>query len=609
MTKVSINTKLFATKKHKAILIEILISITILIFLGILPIPILYILNYGDNFSNSFYNSPEFSNKRVMVIVPHQDDEINVAGATIKNFVENGSEVIVVFKTNGDYQGIGEIRINEAINAMEKLGVDEENIVFLGYGDQWDTDYKHIYHAPEDEIVSSNIGNTKTYGTKEKQDFRNTISNTSSEYTRENYKSDVKDVILNYMPEILFAVDFDAHIDHRATSLIFEEVMGEILRENEIYEPLVFKGFAYNTAWHAASDFYSVNLESTLLPQREYLNNENYELDTPNYNWNERVRFTVDKSMLSYTKRSNLLYEVLSEHKSQYANTHMVNIANSDQVFWQRKTSSIIYGADIEVSSGEARYLNDFKLIDSSDISVRNAVLNNCVWSPDKDDTEKSLKVIFNEPNDIHSVSIYDNFSLDDNIQKGKILFSDGSEIIVENLNKNGAETKVDFPVKNDIEYFEFKILEYQGENPGLCELEVFDKTDYKDTEYIKLMIDNENETFIYRYTVLDEKVIPLNIYSYPNENNKVALEDCKISIIDGSDILSFENNQLLINDRKPGKYKIRVELIENPSVYDEVEIFIPNIFEKISLKLLQIYEYLLDRGLLSLKYRLGLME
>ena len=37
---------------------------------------------------------------------------------------------------------------------MKSLGVDEDNVVFLGYGDQWDTDYKHIYHAPEDEIIN-----------------------------------------------------------------------------------------------------------------------------------------------------------------------------------------------------------------------------------------------------------------------------------------------------------------------------------------------------------------------------------------------------------------------------------------------------------------------
>ena len=87
--------------------------------------------------------------------------------------------------------------------------------------------------------------------------------------------------------------------------------MGEILKKNQEYNPLVFKGFAYNTAWYATDDFYSYNLESTLLPARESIDNVTYELDIPNYNWEDRVRFPVNKNMLGYTKRSNLLYEAL----------------------------------------------------------------------------------------------------------------------------------------------------------------------------------------------------------------------------------------------------------------------------------------------------------
>lgn len=61
--------------------------------------------------------------------------------------------------------------------------------------------------------------------------------------------------------------------------------------------------------------------------------------------------------------------------------------------------------------------------------------------------------------------------------------------------------------------------------------------------------------------------------------------------------------------EKKPGKYKIRIELIENTDIYDEIEIFIPNKFEKKGLKNIQTYEQLLDRGILGLQYRLGLIE
>lgn len=41
--------------------------------------------------------------KSLMVIVPHEDDEINLAGAPIYGAVEAGMRVICVFMTNGDW--------------------------------------------------------------------------------------------------------------------------------------------------------------------------------------------------------------------------------------------------------------------------------------------------------------------------------------------------------------------------------------------------------------------------------------------------------------------------------------------------------------------------
>lgn len=429
------------------------------------------------------------------------------------------------------------------------------------------------------------------------------VSGNQSLYTRENYKSDIRDVILHYSPDIIFSVDFDLHIDHRATSLLFEEVIGEILKEYEDYEPKVFKGFAYNTAWFAINDFYSINLKSTAIPNKNDIINEDYELDTPNYNWKDRVRFLVPNEMLSYTKRSNLLYEALSKHKSQNANLKTTKIANSDQVFWERNTNSITYNSEIKASSGNSNYINDFKLIDSTDISEYEIVFNNCVWTPEDNDLEKNLNITLGNPSDIYSISIYDNPSLNDNITKGVLRFSDGSEIYVKDLMINGSETIIDFPKKSNIEYIEFKIIEYEGDNPGLCELEVFDTDRGDDIQYIKLIVDDEEENFLYRYMVSDGETIPINIYSYPNTQNKISLDDCNISIIKGDENISIQDNTLKIAEgAKPGEYKIRVEMNENELIFDEVEIVIPNLIERIYYGFITMYERIFDRICVSLR-------
>ena len=48
-----------------------------------------------------------FCQHKVMLIVPHEDDDINVGGGILEQYVEHGSEVYPVFVTNGDYGDSG----------------------------------------------------------------------------------------------------------------------------------------------------------------------------------------------------------------------------------------------------------------------------------------------------------------------------------------------------------------------------------------------------------------------------------------------------------------------------------------------------------------------
>ncbi|WP_283676016.1 DUF7402 domain-containing protein [Clostridium perfringens] len=404
----------------------------------------------------------------------------------------------------------------------------------------------------------------------------------------------MKDVIEMYFPDIIFAIDFDSHADHKATGLIFEEAFCEVLKENKQYNPKVFKGFAYKTAWVAKDDFYSFNLESTLIPEKDFLINKNYDLDVPQYLWSERVRLPVAKEALSYTQNSNLVNKSLKAHKTQKASRRTANITNSDKVFWERETNSITYEAEVIASSGEVKYINDFKLIDSSNVNDTK-LIDKCVWIPDNKDNDKTFRINFDSTKDIEKLVIYDNFSLEDNILESTIRFSDGSEEKVNNINHNGSKTVITFPKKKDIEFLEFKIDKYEGNNPGICEFEVYEKDESKETEYIKLILDNKNETFIYRYTVDNEKEISLNLYSYPKLDESLGLENCNISI--NNDDIQFKENKLIISDNiKPGKYKVRVELKDNTKIFDEIEIFIPNKLQKGYIKLTQEFEKIIKQ-------------
>ena len=44
-----------------------------------------------------------FKNKRVMILVPHQDDELNIAGGLLCSDYLEKENTFIVYTTNGDY--------------------------------------------------------------------------------------------------------------------------------------------------------------------------------------------------------------------------------------------------------------------------------------------------------------------------------------------------------------------------------------------------------------------------------------------------------------------------------------------------------------------------
>ena len=87
---------------------------------------------FDGPFENSLFSGNRWKHKSVMVIVPHQDDEINLAGATIRNLVDHGITVYILFCITCDLLEPPAVRVAEGIHSCRLLGVPDENILFLG---------------------------------------------------------------------------------------------------------------------------------------------------------------------------------------------------------------------------------------------------------------------------------------------------------------------------------------------------------------------------------------------------------------------------------------------------------------------------------------------
>ena len=515
-------------------------------------------LDSNDGVDNSFYDS-QFKNKKVMVIVPHEDDDLLISGQVLPPMYKNGADVRVVFATNGDKRVSAYTRQSEACNALEKLGIPREKVIFLGYPDG-----TQLYVGKKAYSFSS--GWDHTYAGKGFKDYHFDRFGTHAQYTAENMVDDIESVILEYRPDYILAIDFDTHTDHRGVSISFEKAMERILKKESGYTPKVLKCFGYSLAWKSKPDFYALNIKSTVMQDREKNNDPSYETDVPQYRWSSRVRLPIDKKSLSHSILRCSEYKALSEHLSQYAYCYSERIINGDSVYWNRRTDSLTYNADISVSSGDASLLNDFRLIGVGNRTAGpNVKLENCVSRFDKNDAQKTVTVKFDSPKTVSCVSLYDNFGLNSNILGGVITFSDGSKVEVPALNADGSETRVVFEPKPNITSFTFKVTEYEGV-AGLDEIEAFEKSDY-DMGFSLIKLKNaDTDDYIYNYLITpDEKSLNLGVnLSNPNAGYT-------IKIIEG-DGVKLEGNTLVFDDDFE-KCTVRAELNGDPSTYDQITV------------------------------------
>lgn len=545
-------------KKKRAVLIVLMALV-----LAVLAVVCVYEtelnkLDSNDGVGNSFYDS-QFKNKKVMVIVPHEDDDLLISGQVLPPMYKNGADVRVVFATNGDKRVSAYTRQSEACNALEKLGIPREKVIFLGYPDG-----TQLYVGKKAFSFSS--GWDHTYAGKGFKDYHFDRFGTHAKYTAENMVDDIESVVLEYRPDYILAIDFDTHTDHRGVSISFEKAMERILKKESGYTPKVLKCFGYSLAWKSKPDFYALNIKSTVMQDREKNNDPSYETDVPQYRWNNRIRLPIDKKSLSHSILRCSEYKALSEHLSQYAYCYSERIINGDSVYWNRRTDSLTYNADISVSSGDASLLNDFRLIGVGNRTAGpNVKLENCVSRFDKNDAQKTVTVKFDSPKTVSCVSLYDNFGLNSNILGGVITFSDGSKVEVPALNADGSETRVVFEPKHNITSFTFKVTEYEGV-AGLDEIEAFENADY-DMGFSLIKLKNaDTDDYIYNYLITpDEKSLNLGVYlSNPNAGYT-------IKIIEG-DGVKLEGNTLVFDDDFE-KCTVRAELNGDPSTYDQITV------------------------------------
>ena len=387
--------------------------------------------------------------KTVLIFVPHEDDEINLAGATIVRLKEEGAHVICAFLTNGDWLYSAETRFAEALASLAALGVPEDDAVFLGYPDGGADGERSLFmHGKETPVVAA--GHAETYGTAAHPDFASAVRGRPTPYTWDGLLSDIEALILHYMPDTIIGTDFDRHPDHRMASLALDTAMGRILnRKGNDYFPIYLKGFAYSTAFQAEDTLFTESHTPAAAVSSAALAYPDYGTDNPAFPWEARLRFAVPASCRTIDMKENRLFRALSYYISQRIFVRVGRIAKGDQVFWQRRTDSLIHGAELSAASGDPSHLADFRTMYTEDITADAPVFSGDCWKPEETNPEKSVTVTFAAPRTVSAVSLWGS-AYETGETRITLHFENGYEISA-NLSEKGRETKIEIPPQENI--------------------------------------------------------------------------------------------------------------------------------------------------------------
>ena len=521
--------------------------------------------------------------KKVLILCPHQDDEIILCGSFLKSMLDRQYHVFVVFMTNGNYsKETHSVRLEESISVMQLYGLPKENVIFLGYANEYDTASCHIYNAEDTTVLKSQYGVLETYGLSEHPEYCYQKYGKHHSYTRQHIISDLYEVINEILPDIIFATDAEVHPDHIANSLFLDEVLGTILREHTGYTPYVYKKPEYYTAWFGEKDYSYPNNPNASFNYKNksaFVNGKRCEFYNPYIRWQERLRFPVDTYCRTRDKEKNLLYQALELYTSQNAIAHFEMLMNNDVVFWGRRTDSLTYSADVKVSSGKAEYLTDFKIMDSSDIARKKYegwMINQSIWYPEQEDKEPQIEIDLRDNYKIGQIIIYQEICSVCQSMFCSISTDDGNKIWSGKLDHQ-RETKIELGgIRTKQLKFSFDLPDHV-KSAGISEIEVYEYKKEKQLQYFKFTLNNQ---FVYSQLLSDCENKKLEGYSFFEDykSNLFSYNEMDICIYDKEGRVLSISELLDKNGRIRSSFKKSI-LIEGsaagyPLVKDRIALF-----------------------------------
>jgi LmbE family N-acetylglucosaminyl deacetylase len=252
--------------------------------------------------------------ERVLILAPHPDDETIACAGVIQQALGAGAKVRVVYLTNGDHNELafivyekrltvrsnefvhmGNVRRQEAIKAMQFLGLSEGDLVFLGYPDfgtfnifsqYWQV--KKPFRDRLTRISSVPYKDSPSYG---------------AVYCGESILKDLKEQILDYRPDKIFVSHpADVNVDHKSLYLFLQVALSDL--DGRIAAPRVYPYLVHCVGWPKPRHYHP---EMELYPPDKFIDSQ--------INW-KRLDLGFDELDRKY--RATLFYRSQTESSAFY---------------------------------------------------------------------------------------------------------------------------------------------------------------------------------------------------------------------------------------------------------------------------------------------------
>ncbi|MDD5659443.1 MAG: PIG-L family deacetylase [Actinomycetota bacterium] len=307
-------------KKHKKNIITAVLSIVFIVLAAIgttyLIEPSLY----------EFYKDIEITKEdRILILSPHPDDETICCNGIIQKAVSKKAKVKIVFLTNGDnnqlafllYSGkpkifkksyivLGQTRRLESLKANKIFGLNENDLIFLGYPDNGTLNIMLDYW-------DTKIPFKNTFSMETKVPYKESYS-PGEPYIGESILRDLEDIIKDYNPTKIFVSSpLDLNKDHRAFYLFLQVALWDL--KDKIDTPEIFTYLLHAKEWPQLTGYHP----SKRITHPDFLDGDDME-------WHK-----VDLA----EEEVRLKYRAISSYRSQVAyNPRLLfSFARADEIF------------------------------------------------------------------------------------------------------------------------------------------------------------------------------------------------------------------------------------------------------------------------------------